>query len=95
VHVEEEREPAGELVDLEARRARRFDIGDAVGEPLAARDACGDAFTPPVYLRTINGHGPDAWGQYLLVPAGLTKGDTILRIEPEGEHGLVIYLAGV
>lgn len=68
----------------------------AVGDPLFKRAACLESgpFTAPVFLKSINGVGPDAYGGFLLAPAGVAKGKTILRIEPSGDDGLVISLAG-
>lgn len=69
---------------------------NAVGDPLFRRRSCLDSgsFTAPTYLKTINGVGPDARGGFLLAPAGVTRGRTILRIDPRGTDTLVVSLAG-
>jgi len=70
----------------------------AVGDPLSARKACRDAggtYEAPRFVRTINGVGPDASGRFLLAAAGVARGSTILRIEPDGTDGVAIGLDAV
>lgn len=69
---------------------------DVVGDPLFKRSACLDAggYITPVFLQTINGIGPDIYGGFLLAAAGISKGATVLRINPQGTDTLVISAAG-
>jgi len=66
---------------------------DIVGVPLFKRLQCvnGDneelttigAFTPKTFLRTINGYGPDEFGNFNITVAAKATEATILRIYPE------------
>lgn len=69
---------------------------NAMGNPLFKRLDClnSGAFTTPVFLRTINKGKPGRYGEYLLLPTGFLKGDTALRIDPQGTSTLVISVAG-
>lgn len=70
---------------------------DVVGDVNASRRRCleqSGAFAPPTLVRTINGLGPDAYGQFLLVPHA-PDGETALRIVQRTEgQGLVWELGG-
>lgn len=68
----------------------------ATGDPLWRRALCDAAggFETPAFVKTINSVKPNARGEFLLLAAGLAKGRTILRVEPEGDHAIKLYLAG-
>jgi len=68
---------------------------DITGEPLFKRILCGDGdipFNPPNTLRTINGCGPDTYGNFTLTVVGHTVDDPVLRIYP---HGGVLHITAV
>lgn len=58
---------------------------DIVGEPLFKRYLCEDQgkFTPPKFVKTINGCGPDEFGNFLLTATNHLAGDAVLRIYAE------------
>jgi hypothetical protein len=63
---------------------------DIVGDPLFKRALCLDdagepvaAFKPKSFLKTINGCGPDDYGNFNITVASPNIGDSILRIYPE------------
>lgn len=69
---------------------------DVVGDPLFTRRACapGGLFTTPNFLRSLNNVGPDLYGNFNLIPAPATWGQTALRITPEGTDTLRVSVAG-
>lgn len=68
---------------------------DVAGDPLWKRKLCGgEDFQSPNYLRTINAVQPTPRGEFWLMAAGIARGQTILRIEPDGTSAARIYLAG-
>lgn len=69
---------------------------DAVGDPLFLRKECGvaDTFVAPRFLRTINGCGPDAYGNFHLTVGDDLADNTILRIFPDGQGGLRLAAMG-
>jgi hypothetical protein len=63
---------------------------DIVGEPLFRRIQClaedgtpTSAFTPKNFLRTINGCGPDEFGNFTITVATKSGTDSVLRVYPE------------
>jgi hypothetical protein len=65
---------------------------DIVGVPLFKRALCVDdelnpigTFTPKTFLRTINGCGPDEFGNFTITVAAKSGEDTILRVYPEND----------
>jgi hypothetical protein len=63
---------------------------DIVGAPLFKRLDClnddgtpKEAFTPKTFIRTINGCGPDEYGNFNITVATKTAQDSVLRIYPE------------
>jgi len=87
---------SGEFGVIFTQNSSQMIVVNIIGEPLSLRSAClaSGSFTTPAYLQTINGIGPNAYGGFLLAAAGISLGDTILRIEPSGTDTLNIYLAG-
>jgi len=69
---------------------------DAVGDPLFVRRAClpRGKFTVPRYLRTINGQGPDAYGNFNLTVGDHLAENTVLRLYPNGHGGLRLEAIG-
>jgi hypothetical protein len=69
---------------------------DTVGDPEWAQRECltrGKRVTPLRCLKTINGVGPDAYGN-IRITSGSEKTDNVFRIET-GSDGLFVYAAGV
>lgn len=68
---------------------------DIVGDPLFARRLCSqlDLFTPPNFLKTINGCAPDANGNFNLTVGENLSTEPILRIYPT-DTGLKIEAVG-
>jgi hypothetical protein len=65
---------------------------DIVGIPLFKRKQCLDdklqpigAFTPKTFLRTVNGYGPDQFGNFNITVAAKANEATVLRIYPEND----------
>lgn len=65
---------------------------DIVGEPLFRRLQCladdgtpKSAFSPKDFLRTINGCGPDAFGNFNITVANKSGNDSVLRVYPEND----------
>lgn len=69
---------------------------DAVGDPLFVRKACEPLgkFNTPRFLRTINGCGPDEFGNFNLTVGEHLADNTILRIYPDGHGGLRMEAVG-
>ena len=69
---------------------------DAVGDPLFLRKECGANanFATPRFLRTINGCGPDAFGNFTLTIGDNLADNTVLRIYPDGQGGLRLAAMG-
>jgi hypothetical protein len=69
---------------------------DVTGEPLFRRAGCygSGEFTTPIYLKTINGTGPSAFGGFVIVAAGHAKGGTILRFDNIDSDTIAVSLAG-
>lgn len=69
---------------------------DVVGDPLATRRECAGAglFQAPRLVRTINGVGPDAAGNFAFEVDDARTPDTILRITPTAADTLTIAAAG-
>ena len=68
---------------------------DVVGEPLFDRFVCeplGD-FPAVPYLKTINGCGPDRFGNFTITATNKNVADPVLRIAPQTD-GLVISVVG-
>jgi len=72
----------GVVIRKESDTVIRFDI---VGEPLFKRYLCEDQgkFTPPKFVKTINGCGPDEFGNFLLTATNHLAGDAVLRVYAE------------
>jgi hypothetical protein len=68
---------------------------DIVGDPLFLRKLCEpiSLFTPPNFIRTINGCPPDEYGNFHLVVGDHLNDETIVRIYA-GDQGLVIEAVG-
>lgn len=68
---------------------------DVVGDPLYVRKLCVpiDLFTPPTFLKTINGCGPDEYGNFNLIIGEHGNTKTVLRLYPTSD-GLVIKAVG-
>jgi len=65
---------------------------DIVGVPLFKRLQCLDeslqplgAFSPKPFLRTINGYGPDQFGNFNITVAAKASDSTVLRVYPEND----------
>ena len=65
---------------------------DIVGVPLFKRLQCLDAalqpigaFSPKNFLRTVNGYGPDQFGNFNITVAAKASNSTILRVYPEND----------
>jgi hypothetical protein len=65
---------------------------DVVGEPLFRRLQCladdgtpKSAFSPKDFLRTINGCGPDEFGNFNITVATKSGPDSVLRVYPEND----------
>jgi hypothetical protein len=43
------------------------------------------AFSPKDFLRTINGCGPDAFGNFNITVANKSGNDSVLRVYPEND----------
>lgn len=73
----------GVVVRKEGEHVIRIDI---VGEPLFKRYLCApqDKFNPPTFVQTINGCGPDEFGNFLLTATNHQVGDPVLRVYPDG-----------
>lgn len=58
---------------------------DVTGEPLFERFLCGplNKFTPPRFIKTINGCPPDIYGNFVFTATNLTVQDAALRVYPE------------
>ena len=63
---------------------------DVIGNPLFKRALCLDdngnpiaAFKPKTFLKTINGCGPDIYGNFNITVAAPSKNDSILRVYPD------------
>jgi hypothetical protein len=68
---------------------------DAVGDPLFLRKECGESgFVSPRFLRTINGCGPDVYGNFHLTIGDELADNTVLRINPDGQGGLRLAAMG-
>lgn len=64
------------------------------GEPLFRQELCSDiGFSIPCYLRTINGGGPDEFGDFFIGACGIDNDNTIIRITPTAS-GLRIHTTG-
>jgi hypothetical protein len=68
---------------------------DVIGEPLFKRALCGGntAFPAKKYVRTINGCGPDEFGNFIITPTRQLAADSILRVYPSAS-GIVIEAVG-
>lgn len=85
---------AGVVIRKEANTESTIRI-DVVGEPLFDRFVCeplGD-FPPVSYLKTINGCGPDRFGNFIITATNKNVADPILRVVPQND-GLVISVVG-
>jgi hypothetical protein len=65
---------------------------DIVGVPLFKRLQCLDeslqplgAFSPRAFLRTVNGYGPDQFGNFNITVAAKASESTVLRVYPEND----------
>ncbi len=69
---------------------------DAVGDPLFVRKACDPLgkFVAPRFLKTINGCGPDQYGNFNFTVGDNLAETTILRIYPDGHGGLRLEAVG-
>lgn len=69
---------------------------DVVGDPLSVRRLCaqGGAFTPPAFVRTINGNPPDQFGNFHITVADGGVPDTILRVNPAPPDAIMISAVG-
>jgi hypothetical protein len=84
---------AGVVVRQESEEVIRIDIN---GEPLFKRLLCADAdapYAPGPFLQTINGCGPDEYGNFNITAMGQNKDDTVLRVYPD-KDALKIELVG-
>lgn len=84
---------AGVVVRQESEEVIRIDIN---GEPLFKRLLCegGDEpYAPGPFLQTINGCGPDEYGNFNITAMGQETPDTVLRIYPD-KNELKIGLVG-
>jgi hypothetical protein len=70
---------------------------DIVGDPLFLRRLCegvgANLFRTPTFLRTINGKGPDDYGNFHINVGDHVAPDTVLRITPSG-NGLLFEVIG-
>lgn len=68
---------------------------DVVGEPLFKRALCegNTDFPTKKYVRTINGCGPDEFGNFIITPTREAANDSILRVYPSNA-GIVIEAVG-
>lgn len=68
---------------------------DIVGDPLFLRKLCEpiSLFTPPNFIRTINGCPPDEYGNFHLVIGDHLNEETIVRLYA-GDNGLVMAAIG-
>lgn len=68
---------------------------DVVGEPLFKRALCevNTDFPAKKYVRTINGCGPDQFGNFIITPTREAAPDSILRVYPSAS-GIVIEAVG-
>lgn len=66
---------------------------DVVGVPLFKRFVCEplDDFAPRRYLKTINGCGPDAYGNFTITATGELVEDAVLRVYPQ--NGTITFEA--
>lgn len=66
---------------------------DVVGIPLFKRFVCEplDDFAPRRYLKTINGCGPDAYGNFTITATGELADDAVLRVYPQ--NGTITFEA--
>lgn len=83
----------GGVVVREDNGAIRIDV---VGDPLFARRLCetGGVFTPPRFVRTINGNPPDQYGDFKLEVGAGGVPDTILRITPAPPDAIRVEVIG-
>jgi hypothetical protein len=68
---------------------------DVVGEPLFSRFVCeplGD-FPAKPYLKTINGCGPEAFGNFTITATNKNVHDPVLRISPQN-NALIVSVVG-
>jgi hypothetical protein len=73
----------GVVLRHEGNNVIRIDI---IGEPLFKRFLCepqSSAYPAKNYLKTINGCGPDAYGNFTLTASDHAVDDTVLRVYPE------------
>jgi hypothetical protein len=85
---------AGVLVRKEEGTASTIRI-DVIGEPLFNRFVCeplGD-FPAKPYLKTINGCGPDRFGNFTITATAKDVADPVLRVTPQN-NALVISVIG-
>lgn len=85
---------AGVVIRKEADTESTIRI-DVVGEPLFDRFICeplGD-FPAVPYLKTINGCGPDQFGNFIITATGKNVSDPVLRVAPQN-NALVISVVG-
>lgn len=82
----------GVVVREESSGCIRIDI---VGNPLFRRKLCvpAELFTTPRFVKTINGCGPDKYGNYNITVGNELSEKTILRVYPT-TAGLIITAAG-
>lgn len=82
----------GVVVREETEGQIRIDI---VGNPLFRRKLCipAELFTTPRFVKTINGCGPDKYGNYNITVGNERSEQTVLRVYPTSQ-GLVIAAAG-
>jgi hypothetical protein len=69
---------------------------DVVGDPLFARRLCypAQSYSPPRFVKTINGIAPDSEGNFQIAVANASAPDTVLRIVPKPPDTLIIGLVG-
>lgn len=82
----------GVVIRAEGDTVIRVDI---TGEPLFQRFLCGpiNKFTPPTFIKTINGCPPDIYGNFIITATNLSAKDAALRVYPE-DNTLKIDLLG-
>lgn len=82
----------GVIIRAEGDHVIRVDI---TGEPLFDRFLCEpiDKFTPPTFVKTINGCSPDIYGNFLITASNLQVNDPALRVYPQN-NALVIDMLG-
>lgn len=68
---------------------------DIIGNPRARQVFCEQVFSfeQPWFLRTINGYGPDEYGDFKILANDALASDTVLRIESQS-NGLGFKLVG-